>query len=167
MSMSGPQETRKVSQQEMFIGRERSEGNTLGHSPKPDTLALQSADDDETLKVRAINSSPTRSALRPTTMPTYNLNDREGTQEPPTAPTTPTLPPTPILPLQAPTPRKRGKAGFILSLFLLALLIVGLLLVYLYLSTHIRKALPVKKADTSTPLLQSHNLSIHLVLSLA
>jgi serine/threonine protein kinase/N-acetylneuraminic acid mutarotase len=132
--------------------REQPARSTPRAGLEQEALAHQLTSIDESLKLRAIVSPLTRSAPRAAVMPAFNLNSKESTGEPPTAPTTPPrLPPTPYSPLPQPTPRKRRKVGLILSLCILILLLAGSLFAYGYIMTHPIPAAPASPTPGAPP----------------
>lgn len=116
--------------------REQPQRSTVRASLEQEALAHQLTSIDESLKLRAVSATMSRSAPHSAVMPTFNLNEKETTREKsvnPAAP--PSLPPVPPSPSTQPAPRKKGKGKIILSLFLLLFLLLSSILFYYYIST--------------------------------
>ena len=124
--------------------REQGQRCTPRAGLEQEALAHQLTSIDESLKLRAISSPLTRSAVHPAAVPSFQHRVPEASTEmatepattPTTAPTTPPKsPPAPQVIAPPPAaPRKRRKGWLILSLLLLILLVSGSLLAYHYLT---------------------------------
>lgn len=118
--------------------REHTQRSTLRASLEQEALSHQLIAIDQSLKLRAISSSLTRSGSQPAVIDAWDLSEQEVVEEAPTAPSPlPQMPPIsrPPSPRPAPRRRKHRKARLLLSLCVLLLLLSASLLAYFYIAS--------------------------------